>query len=147
MGCCLDDGAVRIFLNTRGTDKDTVSAELIEFLHYVEHTTDEVAEHSSSERIKRIHQRVQMVKISEEAGVRYMQAWEEKYYERQDGLEEGLARGRQEGLKEGIKALIHVCMEENFDKEKILGKLTKRFELSRQDAEQYYTQYSSGDTK
>lgn len=29
------------------------------------------------------------VKLSEEVGVRYMQAWEEKYYEREEGREEG----------------------------------------------------------
>lgn len=29
------------------------------------------------------------VKSSEEIGVKYMQAWEEKYYEREEGREEG----------------------------------------------------------
>ena len=31
-------------------------------------------------RIQRIHDRVCKVKKNEEVGVRYMQAWEEKYY-------------------------------------------------------------------
>ncbi|MCI8504000.1 MAG: hypothetical protein HFH00_09280, partial [Dorea sp.] len=29
------------------------------------------------------------VKVNEEIGVKYMQAWEEKYYEREEGREEG----------------------------------------------------------
>ena len=87
--CGLNDGATKIFLNTRGTNPEEVSPELVEFLHYLENTTNQVAEHSTSDRIKRIHQRVQKVKSNEEIGVKYMQAWEEKYYEREEGREEG----------------------------------------------------------
>lgn len=87
--CTLGDQAVRIFLNTKGTNDEEVSKELAELLHYLENTTDEVAEQSDSERIRRIHNRVCKVKNSEEVGVKYMQAWEEKYYEREEGREEG----------------------------------------------------------
>ena len=59
--CILEDRATRIFLNTRGEN--------------------------DSERIKRIHQRVCEVRLSEEAGVKHMQAWEEKYYGKEN-LEE-----------------------------------------------------------
>lgn len=85
----MEDGATRIFLNTRGKNDDEVSEELVEFLHYLEDTTDDRAGRSKSERIKRIHDRVRKVKLSEEVGVKYMQAWEEKYYDREDGKVEG----------------------------------------------------------
>ena len=91
--CVLGDGTTRIFLNTKGKNDDEVSRELVEFLHYIENTTDAVAARAESEKIKCIHERVCKVKLSEEIGVKYMQAWEEKYYERQEGREEG----RQEG--------------------------------------------------
>ncbi|MDO4261240.1 MAG: hypothetical protein Q4C82_04110, partial [Eubacteriales bacterium] len=39
---------------------------------------------------------------SEEKGVKYMQAWEEKMYERLEGRKEGKAEGIKEGQKEGI---------------------------------------------
>lgn len=96
-GCVLDDGAIRIFLNTRGKNAHGVSGELIDFLHYLENTTDRAASESGSERIRRIHERVSKVKANEEIGVKYMQAWEERYYDRQEGREEG----REEGLAEG----------------------------------------------
>ena len=54
-----------------------------------------------SERIKRIHNRVRKVKASEEVGVKYMQAWEERYYDKEEARQEGLEEGRQEGLEEG----------------------------------------------
>lgn len=103
-GCVLEDGATRIFLNTRGTNDDEVSQELVEFLHYLEHTTDEAAEHAGSERIRRIHDRVRKVRNSEEVGVKYMQAWEEKYYEKEEAREEGIKIGIEEGIKTGIQA-------------------------------------------
>lgn len=85
----LEDGATRIFLNTRGKNDNEVSEELVEFLYYLEDTTDNRAAKSKSERIRRIHDRVCKVKLSEEVGVKYMQAWEEKYYDREDGKIEG----------------------------------------------------------
>lgn len=88
-GLVLKDGATRIFLNIHGENDEEVPEELREFLHYLEHTTDQVAAVSGSERIKRIHDRVRKVKLNEEVGVKYMQAWEEKYYEREEGREEG----------------------------------------------------------
>ena len=99
--CCLEDGAVRIFLNTRGKNDGEVSKELVGFLRYVEDTTDEMAADMDSERIKRIHNRVRKVKASEEVGVKYMQAWEERYYDKEEARQEGLEEGRQEGLEEG----------------------------------------------
>ncbi len=100
--CRLQDGAVRIFLNTKGTDDSQVSRDLIEFLHYIENTTDDAARNAHSDRIRRIHNRVKKVKANEEIGVKYMQAWEEQYYAKQEAREEGLAEGRAEGRAKGI---------------------------------------------
>ena len=55
-------------------------------------------ESNGSEVLRRIHEHICKLKASEEMGVRYMQAWEEKVKEREDGREEGL----KEGLKVGI---------------------------------------------
>ena len=85
----LQDGAIRIFLNTKGTNDDEVSQELIDFLHYVENTDEKIAENSESERLKQIHACVSRIKASEEAGVKYMQKWEEKIIEREKALAEG----------------------------------------------------------
>ena len=99
--CKLQDGTVRIFLNTKGKNDDEVPKELIEFLHYIENTTDEVAQQSKSKKIRHIHERVCEVKRSEEIGVKYMQAWEEKYYEQQEAREEGIKLGIEEGIQTG----------------------------------------------
>ena len=100
--CTLRDGTVRIFVSTKGTNEDEVSPELVEFTKYVEDTTDERAEQSDSALIRKIHERVCKVRRSEEMGVRYMQAWEEKIYERREAREEGREEGRKEGLEKGF---------------------------------------------
>ena len=132
-GCVLEDGATRIFLNTRGTNDDEVSRELAEFLHYVEHTTDEAAEHAGSERIRRIHDRVRKVRNSEEVGVKYMQAWEEKYYEkeeaRREGLQEGFQEGLQKGLQKGLKDLVKKKLERGKSVEEIADALEENEDM------------------
>ena len=103
-GLKLRDGATRIFLNTHGTNADGVSEELIQLLHYFERTTGEIAADSHSEKIEKLQKRVEQVKMSEEVGIRIMNAFEEKMMERREGREEGLAEGRKEGLAEGQSA-------------------------------------------
>ena len=83
----LEDGATRIFLNTHGKNSEDISPELKELLYYMEHTTEEIS--CSTSRLQEIKNHVNIVKSSEEIGVKYMQAWEEKYYEREEGREEG----------------------------------------------------------
>lgn len=96
---CLEDGACRIFLNTRGTNSDGVSQELIDFLHYVEDSSLSEEKAKTSEKISRIHNCVQKIKRSEEIGVKYMQRWEELVYAKEDGREEGREEGRQDQIE------------------------------------------------
>ena len=49
-------------------------------------------ESNGSEVLRRIHEHICKLKASEEMGVRYMQAWEEKVKEREEGREEGIAK-------------------------------------------------------
>ena len=49
-----------------------------------------MAKQAESSRIQKIHDRVKKVRSNEEIGVKYMQAWEEKYYDRQEARERGL---------------------------------------------------------
>ena len=106
----LNDGAVRIFLNCHGKNKDEVRPELVELLRYMENSTDQVADQCSSEKVQKIHKNIQKIRSSEEVSVRYMQAWEEKILEQQEartkghseGLAEGLAAGLAEGLATGL---------------------------------------------
>ena len=97
----LEDGATRIFINTRGTNRQEFSQEFLDFMEYITATTDEIADGTKSPRIKLIHEKVRKIKISEKMGVKFMQKWEEIAYARDEGRTEGLAQGRSEGLVQG----------------------------------------------
>ena len=88
--CILPDGATRIFLNTKGTNREEAGEELAQFLEYAEKTDDISALNSNNEKILRIHEHIRMLKSSEEMGVKYMQAWEEKLQVLEEGLEKGI---------------------------------------------------------
>lgn len=131
-GCELMDGTTRIFLSTKGENKDEVSSELVEFLHYLEHTTEEAAEKLESERVRRIHERVCKVRTSEEVGVKYLQAWEEQYFAKQEAREEGLAEGRAEGRRETMKNLISKKLNKGKSVEEIADALEEAVEVIEQ---------------
>lgn len=67
------------------------------------------------------------MKASEKVGVRYMQAWEERYYDREEGRIEGRIEGRNEGRKQAKQELIANMRKEGLSDELILRvtKLTK----------------------
>ena len=102
----LDDGATRIFLNTRGKHPELVSPELIELLKYMERSTDEVSGECKSKRIQEMHRRVCQIKASEKTEVKYMQSWEERIMIKQDGIAEGRIEGEKIGKLRGKRELL-----------------------------------------
>ena len=57
----------------------------------MESTDAALAENSVNEKLKKIHKHVSQIKASEEMGVKYMQKWEEKVLDREEGRAEGRA--------------------------------------------------------
>ena len=68
--------------------------------------------------------------------------------QRENGRLEGHQEGLQEGLlKGGIVTLILDNLEEGIPKERIISKLTKRFQLTEEEACNYYMQTMKDVTK
>ena len=111
----LEDGAVRIFLNSHGTNRDEVSEELVALLEYME-TMDADKIGDDSENLKKLHEYVEQIKASEEIGVKYMQKWEELEYEREDAREEGRK-------VEEISVLRRLLKKKNRDEETVADDL------------------------
>ena len=128
-GLSLQDGAVRIFLNTRGQHAEGVPQELIELLKYMEHTTEEVSASCTSERIHNIQKRIHAIKSSEKIGVKYMQAWEEKILEQEKAREEGHASGLREGLTQKLKEQVEKKVQKGYAAEEIAEMLEEDIEV------------------
>ena len=115
----LEDGAVRIFLNSHGMNRNEVSEELVALLEYME-TMDADKIGDDSENLKKLHEYVEQIKASEEIGVKYMQKWEELEYEREEGREEGRIVGRK---VEEISILRRLLKKKNRDEETVADDL------------------------
>ena len=122
----LEDGATRIFLNTHGKNSEDISPELKELLYYMEHTTEEIS--CSTSRLQEIKNHVNIVKSSEEIGVKYMQEWEEKILEKRKARAEGLAGGRAEGRTEGQTITLIQQMKKKIQKSKTLIQIADELE-------------------
>lgn len=102
----LEDGAVRIFINTKGKNREEFSKEFLDFMEYITNTTDEAAQRTESSKIKRIHQKVKQIRKSEKMGVKSMQRWEELAESREEGIKEGVKAGRTQGKEEKLVQLV-----------------------------------------
>ena len=61
---------------------------MIQLLHYFERTTGEIAADSHSEKIEKLQKRVEQVKMSEEVGIRFMNAFDFTLIAEMTGLSE-----------------------------------------------------------
>lgn len=118
----LQDGATRVFINTRGTNGEAFSQEFLDFMTYLTETTGQNAENSNSDRIRTIHKNVCRIKDSEKMGVKYMQTWEEKILIRQAGKEEGRVEGKIESRREDIISLLEELGELSEELREIIEK-------------------------
>ena len=92
-----EDGAVKIFLYTKGTEGNP-SQDLLDMLKYLEETNEK---NIVNEDINQIHKFVEKAKHRKEVGVQYMRLWEENIQMKKAAHEAGLAEGREAGLVEG----------------------------------------------
>ncbi|MBQ7919863.1 MAG: Rpn family recombination-promoting nuclease/putative transposase [Lachnospiraceae bacterium] len=107
----LNDGALRIFINTKGKNRDAFTQEFLDFCDYVTESTDEVANRSKSEKVKLIHEFVSKIRMSEKMGVKYMQRWEELAYAKAEGRQQGIEQGMEQGIEQGFLRHIYQMVE------------------------------------
>ena len=83
----LGDETTKIFLNTKGKLND-VDEEMLEFLNYIEHSNDQVAQMAKSELVKEINKKVTLIKEDKRVEVEYMTLLERDKEKFQEGIEQ-----------------------------------------------------------
>ena len=131
----LNDEAQKIILNSKGIMND-LSDELLEFLAYVEDSTDATVKHVKGNLVKNIHKRVQEVKndiLMEVHIVKKCEAQSRTYMtllERdREKIEEGIEKGIEKGEK---KKALEIALEMLKDNEPI-EKIIKYSKLSKEE--------------
>lgn len=92
----MGDECQKIILNTKGKNDHEVEKALVDFLHYVEKSSDENVPEDCDERLKHLHKKIHKIKMSEEMGVSYMKMEERDRLIRDEGLRRGRAEGKAE---------------------------------------------------
>ena len=119
----LDDGTMKVFFNTKGRNHEKVSADLVNFLKYVENTTDECVEELNDEKLRQIHEHVKAIKRSRE--------WRRKYMRFEELLRKERKEGHSEGYKSGLADGHEAGREEN--EIRMLALITKMTEAGEAD--------------
>lgn len=111
--CCeqdfpLGDGTVKIFLNTKGCNPKDVPQVLVDFLHYVEDSSDKCAAGAHNGTLTQLHRRITDLKKSRK--------WEERYMTFEDYIKTaekkaeriGMEKGLEQGLEQGQTRLLEL---------------------------------------
>ena len=96
----MEDVTKIIFLNTKGKNSSGVPKLLVDFLSYVENTTDVLVKESGESKIRVIHEKVTGLKRSRKWEGRYMRLGEYIDREVRIGIEEGIREKLEEAREE-----------------------------------------------
>ena len=102
----LEDGGSRMFINTRGKNREKFSREFVELLDYINAPAEEAGKYTVTEPVRRLHEGILRLKKKERTMVRYMQRWEQKQKDREEGREEGERTGRMQGAATTVKNMM-----------------------------------------
>ena len=126
----IQDGAVRIFLNAKGTMND-VSSSLKAFLDYVAGTVTE------DPFVQELEEAVTEARKNRKWRHEYMTLLIRDQDNLEKGREEGLKLGREEGLKEGLRRMIEALKECGIPQEEIRKKVQEKYQLTEKELGRY----------
>ena len=99
-GLRLGDEVAKLLLSTKGENKEEVSKELVDFLHYVTESNENGLPDECDERLKRLHQSIREIKASADMEVEYMKMEERERIIRDEGKQIGIINGKIEAVLE-----------------------------------------------
>lgn len=118
----MGDECRKIILNTKGKDDVGVDKSLIDFLHYVDHSTADSVPMDCDERLKHLHKKISEIKSNEQMGVSYMK------------MEERDRLIKEEGEKIGeLKVLISFIRKE-IQRNEDISSIRKKFDIDEEKA-------------
>ena len=91
----------KIFLSTKGKNAAQVPALLVDFLGYVENSTDAYVQHISDGPVRKIHEKIGILKKNRE--------WERRYMRFEELLQQSEQQGREEGSQQML-ALVEAML-------------------------------------
>ena len=87
-------------------DDEDVEKPLVDFLHYIEKSSEDNIPEDCDERLKHLHRKLEEIKANEQMGVTYMKMEERDRLIREEGRKEGERRKDTRGDQSGGKDCI-----------------------------------------
>ncbi len=133
----MDDGSYALFLSTKGTNRDEVPKELVEFLDFVGKPLEESEKKTASAFVGQLQDTVRRIKADREMGARYMTFQQFIKDERKEAMEIGRAEGRAEGATTKLIQQIQKKLAKGQSVEQIAEDLVEEPENIREVIEKY----------
>lgn len=148
----LNDETCRVFLNTKGKNNEDVPEDLVEFLHYMENSTDQYIEAKThSQSVRKIHDMVKQVKRNAKLEEQFMRGEELLKQREQVGHAAGLVEGRRDSLMIALqtKGTVSEELSDKIGKQADLEVLNNWIALACQasDIEEFERQISDDESK
>lgn len=134
----LKDGGHRIFINTKGKNREEFTEEFVEFLDYINAPAEEAEKYTTTEKMKKLHAGIMGLKQKKGMNREYMSYWEEIEDYKEEAWEKGLAEGRAEGRAVQI---VEMGLEFGLSVNEILTRLQAKLNISQRQAEEYFIMY------
>ena len=143
----LKDGGCRMFINTKGKNRDEFSREFVELMDYINAPVGELEQYTTTDRVKQLHEGIQRLKQSKEVKDKFMFWWEELEQYKDEGREEGRREGEQIGEARGeirgmARQVVEMGLEFGLSVAEILARLQEKLSISLSEAEEYFGMYS-----
>ncbi len=151
----LEDGGSRMFINTKGTNREEFSREFVELMDYINASLEESEKYTTTEPVRKLHEGIKHLKELERTVIRYMQRWEQKIQDIETGRREGREEGRREGERIGevrgeargmARQVVEMGLEFGLSVSEILIRLQEKLSISLSEAEEYFGMYSGQQT-
>ncbi len=110
-GELLGDEVRKIFISTKGKNKEQVPENLINLLNYVMNSTDNYVSSISDDNVEKLHSRIKALKKNRQLEEKYMTYEELMKIEYSKGRNEGKEEGREEGREEGANNILRLISE------------------------------------
>lgn len=123
----MGDECTKIILNTKGTNDDEVEKSLVDFLHYVDHSSEENVPDDCDERLKHLHKKIYEIKSNEQMGVSYMKMEERDRLIREEGEMKGEIKGKIKGKISTTVSIVRRMLKNGYD----INKAADDFDLDK----------------
>lgn len=136
----LGDGATRIFLNLKGKNNTNVTQGVEDLLHFIKDSRQNFI--SQDTKVQELVNLTANLKNNKKVREQVMQTSGFIFEAEERAMERGMKKGMEKGMEKGIISALAMLEDLGFPKDTAIQHLKKSFNLTEEEALEYYNKYS-----